>query len=84
MDWKEALERVLNMESGEIEKIADTFTKGNPILLKGTDRGNGRDFFVEVVPIVAPHCKTCQCNRIDAPMPLDPSGNPRKRSWHHD
>lgn len=85
MDWTEVLKRVLNMESEQIEKIAETFAKGNPILLKGTDRGNGRDYFVEVVPIVAPHCKTCQCLRVDAELPAHPAHPEIKRgkSWHH-
>lgn len=29
------------------------------------------------------HCATCQCERTNAPLPLDGAGNPRKRSWHH-
>lgn len=30
------------------------------------------------------HCPTCQCNKIHPTMPVDQTGKPRSRSWHHD
>lgn len=42
-----------------------------------------QDFLQQRQTPLVPHCKTCQCARTDAIMPLDHTGSPRKRSWHH-
>lgn len=30
------------------------------------------------------HCPTCQCPNLHPTMPIDATGKPRSRSWHHD
>jgi hypothetical protein len=87
MDWKEAIETVLKLEEAQITLIAEAFLNDRPVLLRGITRNTAGSpqRFIEVVPIVAPHCKTCQCVRVDAEMPSHP-GHPevkRTKSWHH-
>lgn len=87
MDWKEALETVLKLEEAQITMIAEAFMSDRPVLLRGITRNTAGDpqRFIEVVPIVPPHCKTCQCVRVDAPMPTHPAHPEirRGKSWHH-
>lgn len=83
MDWKEVLEKTI--PESLVEKVAEAFMQGRPVTIRGVDRGNGRDFFIEVVPFNEQHCATCQCPSIHSEMPTHPveKNVKRSKSWHH-